>query len=97
MTNKPVVSLLNVRGRVLLILAIHGHKTTQSEIASMTGVNFQHVNRALKELTKSGLLKRKRVGRRSFYTLSLPLSECGLPDAELIAQAAGLDIDSGSK
>jgi DNA-binding IscR family transcriptional regulator len=96
MTNKPAVSLLNVRGRVLLILAIHGHKTTQSEIANIAGVHFQHVNRALKELTKSGILKRKRVGRRSFYTLAKPLSECGLPDAELIAQVAGLDIVGGS-
>lgn len=97
MTNKPIVSLLNVRGRVLLILAIHGPKTTQSEIANMAGVHFQHVNRALKELTKSGILKRKRVGRRSFYTLAKPLSESGLPDAELIAKAAGLDIGDGSK
>lgn len=92
MTSKPAVSLLNVRGRVLLILAVHGPKTTQSTIAEMAGVHFQHVNRALKELTKAGVLKRKRVGRRSFYTLKAPLSECGLPDAELIAQAAELDI-----
>ena len=97
MTNKPAVSLLNVRGRVLLILAIHGHRTTQSDIADMAGVHFQHVNRALKELTKSGILKRKRVGRRSFYTLAKPLSDCGLPDAELIAQVVGLDIAGGSE
>ncbi len=96
MTNKPAVSLLNVRGRVLLILAIHGHKTTQSEIANMAGVHFQHVNRALKELTKSGILKRTRVGRRSFYRSVKPLSECGRPDAELLAQVAGLDMVGGS-
>ena len=96
MTPKPVVTLLNVRGRVLLILAIHGPRITQSDISKMAGVHFQHVNRALKELTKSGILKRKRVGRRSFYTLAKPLSECGLPDAELIAQVSGLDIVGGS-
>jgi predicted transcriptional regulator len=93
MPSSNVLSLLNVRGRVLLILAIEGPTITQSQIANKAGVHFQHVNRALKELTKSGILKRKRVGRRSFYTLSVPLSQCGLPDAELIAQVSVFDIE----
>jgi predicted transcriptional regulator len=93
MPDSNALSLLNVRGRVLLILAIEGPAITQSKIASKAGVHFQHVNRALKELTKSGILKRKRVGRRSFYTLAVPLSQCELPDAELIAQLSVIDID----
>ena len=89
-SNSPV-SLLNVRGRVLVLLAIHGHRTTQAELAALAGVHFQHVNRALKELVASGMLKRKRVGRRSYYTLTSALSESGQADAVLISQMATLD------
>ena len=85
------LSLLNVRGRVLLLLAVHGPAITQAEIASKAGVHFQHVNRALKELTAAGLLQRKRVGRRSFYRLTSSLSDSGIADAELIAEVSGVD------